>query len=127
MSKWFGLLAVAMVLAAEPAFAGAMEGLPLPEGAKLLESKDLGHGGTKQAFETSASAAEVVASYAKILGATGWTITREGSGSGPTGGGAELGANHDDRHLVLQAGGPKGKTFVGLCVWPKRPPNDYCG
>lgn len=105
----------------------AATAIPAPTGATLLESKDLADGGHKRAFETSESAVDLLSSYAKLLEAGGWTITRRGAGSGQAGGGAELDANLDGRHLVLTAGGPKGRTFVGICVWPERPENDYCG
>lgn len=101
--------------------------VPLPVGAEVTATKDLADGGTKQSLQTEQSAADLIASYSKTLEAAGWTISRHGSGGGPSGGGAELNANRGEKHLVLQAGGPKGRTFAGLCFWPKRPPNDYCG
>lgn len=128
MNSRFWIFAAATCVAAlfaTEALAG--ESVPAPDGATLLETKSLPEGGEKRAFKTDQSPAEIIAGYAKILGSEGWTITSQGTGAGPKGGGGQLVADHEGQHVVLKAGGPDGATFIGLCVWPKRPANDYCG
>ncbi len=125
-SIWTMIL-VSCALLASPSGVRADDALPSLPNAKALESKELPDGGRRQSFQTSESPASLVQSYASALTNAGWTITRQGASGGKKGSGGEIVANHDGRHLVLQAGGPDGKTFLSLCVWPEPPANDYCG
>lgn len=110
-----------------PIRACADDSLPKLPTAELLETTELADGGTRQSFRTSTSPADLVDHYASDLRHDGWTITRQGADGGTTGGGGEVVADRDGRHVVLQAGGPDATTFVRICSWPRRPSNDYCG
>ncbi len=123
---WIVCLSVAS-LVGEPTRAIADDSLPKLPKAELLETTELADGGTRQAYRTSTSAADLVDHYANGLRHDGWTITRQGADGGTTGGGGEVVADRDGHHVVLQAGGPDATTFVRICSWPKPPANDYCG
>lgn len=122
---WIVSLSASCLLGASTA-AIADDSLPKLPNAELLETTELADGGTRQAFRTSTPVADLVDHYASDLRHDGWTITRQGADGGTTGGGGEVVADREGRHVVLQAGGPDTTTFVRICSWPKRPPNDYC-
>jgi hypothetical protein len=112
-------------LAIQHGVAQTSENLPTLPGAQKMSENPTGKG-THYYYQTSNSPASIVDGYKEPLRSTGWKIERSGSGGGEWGGTASLTATKGQSYLVLQAGGPRGKTFVNLCVWPSLPDNDYC-
>jgi hypothetical protein len=107
--------------------AGLLADIPAPPNAKTLGSSTLSSGGEEASYSTAANASDVITSYKAALTAAGWTVTGSGGSGSEHGGGAGLQATNGPRHLVIDAGGPAGTTFVHVCVWPAKPNDDHCG
>jgi hypothetical protein len=104
-----------------------MAGIPAPANSSTLGSGPAQGGGQRASYSTSDAPGAVVAAYGTALSGAGWTIAASGSGGGAYGGGGGLQATKGDLYLSLDAGGPAGRTFVHVCVWPSQPKNDHCG
>lgn len=37
-----------------------------------------------------------------------------------------LQATNGPKYLALNAGGPTGRTYVKVCIWPSKPSDDRC-
>ena len=100
-------------------------GVRAPPNSKTLGIRAISSGGQQASYSTAAAPADVISFFEQSLPATGWVVAGSGSGSG--GGGVGLKATNGPKYLSLSAGGPKGITYVRVCVWPLRPSNDRCG
>ena len=111
------------------ASAGLLDGVP--ELDAEFKAEDAIHAGGRHYFFSSAeSPTDVVGGYEAALTDAGWEILSSGGGGDPFGlfgGGAGLTATDGTRYIVLNAGGPAGKTFIDGCIWPAKPANDNCG
>ncbi len=116
------------VLAAAPAIADdLMAGVPAPANSTKLGAGDAQGGGQQASYSTSDTPSAVIAAFTKDLSGAGWTVAGGGESGGGYGGGGGLQATKGDLYLSLDAGGPTGRTFVHVCVWPSKPKNDHCG
>ena len=100
------------------------------QNAEFKAEDAIQEGGRHFFFTSGAAPADLVSGYQTALEAAGWTILNSGGGGDPFGmfgGGAGLTATDGTRHLVLNAGGPAGQTFVDGCIWPSQPGDDNCG
>lgn len=125
------LLALAFAWAiglAHPAAADdLLAGIPAPANSTKLGSGSAHSGGQQASYSTSEAPAAVIAAYEKALPGAGWTVTGSGGSGGGYGGGGGLQATNGDKYLSIDAGGPAGRTFVHVCVWPTKPKDDHCG
>jgi hypothetical protein len=101
---------------------GALTSVAPPPNSKPLARHALSAGGQQATYLTTATPAGVISFYRQILPAGGWTVTDidEELGEG------RLQATNDAKYLALNAGGPTGKTYVKVCVWPTRPSDNSC-
>jgi hypothetical protein len=85
--------------------------------------------GLEISYTTSDAPIDVVNGYSATVASLGWTVLDSGSDpTGQFGGGFQATNDADGRYLNLHAGGPAtGTTFMDLCTWPTRPPDDHCG
>ena len=131
MNRLYVTVAVLLAMACAPAVPVAAEdllaGIPAPANSTKLGSGSAQSGGEQVSYSTSDTPAAVIAAYDKALGEAGWTVAASGGGGGGYGGGAGLQATSGDKYLTVNAGGPAGRTFVHVCVWPTKPKDDNCG
>jgi hypothetical protein len=124
-------VAAVLAMACAPALAVAAEdllaGIPAPANSTELGSGSAQSGGQQVSYSTAESPAAVITAYEKALPGSGWTVTGSGGSGGGYGGGAGLQATNGDKYLTVSAGGPAGRTFVHVCVWPTKPKDDNCG
>jgi hypothetical protein len=106
---------------------GLLAGIPTPADSKSLGSDTVGSGGEKASYSTSANPDAVIESYKQSLAGAGWTVIASGGSRSSYGGGAGLQATNGPKYLSINAGGPAGRTFVNVCVWPEKPKDDNCG
>jgi hypothetical protein len=118
------LLVPIVAVAAE---GGLLTGIPAPPDSKSLGTDEIGSGGEKANYSTSANPGAVIEAYKQSLDAAGWTVIASGGSGSSYGGGAGLQATNGPKYLSIDAGGPAGTTFVHVCVWPGKPQNDNCG
>ncbi len=117
-----------MLATAGSAAAGALlADIPAPPDAKALGNGSTASGGEEASYSTAANPAAVIRSYKDKLTAAGWTVTSAGGSRSSYGGGAGLQASNGPKYLSVNAGGPAGRTFVHVCVWPEKPKDDHCG
>ncbi|MGB6949629.1 MAG: hypothetical protein WBD84_10620, partial [Methyloceanibacter sp.] len=124
------LVSVLMGVALMPFSAQAddlLAGIPAPPDGKSLGTEAISSGGQQASYSTSADPGAVLASYQEALPGAGWTVTGSGGAGGAYGGGGGLQATNGPKYLSINAGGPAGRTFVHVCVWPAKPSNDNCG
>ena len=104
--------------------------VPEPADAAFQAQDSIQEGGRHFYYTSSNDPADVVGSYQAALEANGWTIVDSGGGGDPFGffgGGAGLTATNGSRYLKMNAGGPRGSTFIDVCVWSFQPTDDNCG
>ncbi len=123
-----GLLMLLNVWSGPLAAEDLLAGIPAPADSQVLGTGSVSSGGQKASYATPAAPGKVVAAYRDALTAAGWTVLESGgSESSYGGGGGGLEATNGPKYLSVHAGGPQGKTFVDLCVWPAKPDNTNCG
>ncbi len=131
MNRLYVTVAALLAMACAPALAVAAEdllaGVPAPANSTELGSGSAQSGGQQASYSTAETPAAVIGAYEKALPDSGWTVTGSGGTGSSYGGGAGLQATNGDKYLTVSAGGPAGRTFVHVCVWPTKPKNDTCG
>jgi hypothetical protein len=120
-------LALAGTLALPASAEDLLAGIPAPANSTELGSGSAQSGGRQASHSTADAPAAVIAAYAKALPEAGWTVAGSGGSGSSYGGGAGLQATSGDKYLTVSAGGPAGRTFVHVCVWPSKPKDDRCG
>jgi hypothetical protein len=122
-----GLVALSLSLPLTALADDLMSGLPTPPDSKPLgETKSIHDNGMAASYTSSATPSAVLDAYKKNLPASGWTVEGSGGGGSSWGGGGGLSAANGAKYLYVNAGGPSGKTYVNVCVWPTKPHNTSC-
>jgi hypothetical protein len=115
------------LFAATAAAEDLLAGIPAPANSTRLGGGSAQGGGEQASYSTSDAPGLVISGYEKSLSAAGWTVIGSGESGSGYGGGGGLQATSGDKYLTVNAGGPAGRTFVHVCVWPTKPKDDHCG